>query len=430
MSSDDGENSGGGAAGAPATPQKQQQADRHGGEDGHSPGREDAQMVARARARRQEEGAAASRARRAARRRAREAAGLQTPPRAVDISVDSPASSVGSQDPRHESELEKSTEFCPAIDTSAIGETASSNEPARSDESKTWMQRLCCRLCCSSWHRCCCCGWLNGPRKVDRLQKSDTGSYGLAPQHDNSSSGYEPSQLHDDVLETPAEDDIETTQQGEQNRLLVTLDYSMDQTSDTSENQLSSQPVPHATVSTPSASTCAAGKPVLDATLTGDGDLRSSTPSVSTPRRPVPPFENLQGDSTPNPALRDDTAEQELSTGSVSPPALVEKGLFSAKARWERAVRKAEAVAAFVSQSDGDDETHWQLSSDGDDLVPRDYAEAHDDTDADLHPSQRRVVVSIRSRSLVDEENPESERDEPQSAANLVDARHARPSDR
>jgi hypothetical protein len=144
----------------------------------------------------------------------------------------------------------------------------------------------------------------------------------------------------------------------------------------------------------------------------------------------VPPLENLRGDSTPNPALRDDTAEQKLSTGSGSPPALVEKGLFSAKARWERAVRKAEAVAAFVSQSDGDDETHWQLSSDGDDLVPRDYAEAHDDTDADLHPSQRRVVVSIRSRSLVDEENPESERDEPQSAANLVDARHARPSDR
>ena len=74
---------------------------------------------------------------------------------------------------------------------------------------------------------------------------------------------------------------------------------------------------------------------------------------------------------------------------------------------------------------------------DGDDVVPRDYAETLDDTVPDLHPSQRRVIVRIRTRSeglketKHDEENPESERDAPQSEAHLADSgRHARASDR
>ena len=449
MTGGDGDESGGGAL-APATPQKQQQADRPGVADSHSPGREDAVMVAGARARRQEEGAAASRARRAARRRQREAAGLQTPPRGLDISVDSPASSVGSHDPQHDSELEVSMELDSALETTATDEAAASTELARSEgATTTWMQRLCYCLSCSSCrHLCCCCSSQNGAWKADRLQNSVTGSYGLvatAPQQDTSSSGCETSQLHDTVSEM---DDDETEQHGEQNRLLMALDESMDQTSATTEFQFSPQPSPpRGGGSTPPPPTSAStiGNLGSETTSTDNDDLRSCTPSVLMPGTPgVPPHdENLQGGSSPSglapkPAHRDDSTEQQAWARNGSLPAIVEKGKFAAKARWERAVRKAEAVAAFVQGDDGcEGETHWQLSPDGDDVVPRDYAETLDDTVPDLHPSQRRVIVSIRTRSeglketKHDEENPESERDAPQSEAHLADSgRHARASDR
>lgn len=109
---------------------------------------------------------------------------------------------------------------------------------------------------------------------------------------------------------------------------------------------------------------------------------------------------------------------------------------FPAKTRWERAVQKAEAIAAFGQGGDEETEQHWKLSPEGSqELVPRDYDEQCDDADADLHPSQRRRRVIIRSLSvsdnkIVDEVDQNSESDSRHVAESVVGARQAQRNDR
>ena len=444
------------------TPQKQLQSHifvDDEGSDTHSPGREEALTVAGAKARKQQEGAAASRARRAAKRRQqREFDAFRTPPRGVDASVESPES-VGSDGPPYANELEVSMELFPASNATAAGGEDASPEPAKSTRTRepgTWVKRLCRWVC-----RCCC-------RKADRMQNNHAGSYGVAPQqesgrpehdsmvaipgedvrpdrHPKTEKRYFPFPSHFLILKRQVvvpQDDTGTEQhddEEEAHRLLPTdLNASMDAASDATEERLSWQPSPGGAISTPPGGGSAAGKSAPEMTPNVDDDLQPNL-SVSAPATPESSLlsENPQLSSSPD-GPASNLVHDTVLVSSGSPPSALEEDSFPAKTRWERAVRKAEAVAAFVRGNDSEAETHWRLSADDEDVVAREYAEDFDQKDAELHPSQRRVVVNIRSlsastspnRRAADDEDP-SEGEELQTAAeHLAETRRAQQSDR
>lgn len=270
------------------------------------------------------------------------------------------------------------------------------------------------------------------------MQKNRASSYGLAPQQETASFA-DGKPEHESMVAIAGDDDNGPEQRGddEEHRLLPTdLNASMDAASDATEERLSWQPSPDGAISSPGGGS-ATENSVPETTTNVDDDLRRSFASL-----PATPEASLLSEN-PQLSLSPDGRASKLvhdtvSVNSASTPAALEENSFPAKTRWERAVRKAEAVAAFVRGSDSEAETHWRLSTDGEeDVVPREYAEDFHQKDAELHPSQRRVVVNIRSLSVstspkrrtVDEENP-SEREETQTAAHLAAARQAQQSDR